>query len=235
MPEQSPSQRLPIVVLISGSGSNLQALIDAVANGALNVDIRAVISNRPEAKGLQRARDAGLHAEALDHKNFQSREAFDQALQQRIDSFAPKLVVLAGFMRLLTDDFVEHYLGRMLNIHPSLLPAYTGLNTHQRVLDAGEKQHGASVHFVTAELDGGPLILQARLNVQPDESSESLAARVLEKEHRIYPLAVQWFAEGRLQLIDQHAWFDGKALTQPLQFEALTAGNGGTAQQDPSP
>jgi phosphoribosylglycinamide formyltransferase-1 len=224
-----PTPKLPIVVLISGSGSNLQALIDAIACGELNAEIRAVISNRPDAKGLQRARDAGIPTEVLDHTRFESREAFDQALQQRIDSFEPRLVVLAGFMRLLTDNFVDHYLGRMLNIHPSLLPAYTGLNTHQRVLDAGEPRHGASVHFVTAELDGGPLILQATVDVQPDETPTSLAARVLEKEHKIYPLAVQWFAEGRLQLLDHHAWFDGKVLTQPLQYETLPAGTGGAS------
>lgn len=221
-----PSPKLPIVILISGSGSNLQALIDAVACGELDVEIRAVISNRPNAIGLQRARDAGIPAEALDHTTFESREAFDRALQTLIDSFEPQLVVLAGFMRLLSDAFVAHYLGRMLNIHPSLLPAYTGLNTHQRVLEAGERQHGASVHFVTAELDGGPLILQATVDVQPNESTEKLAAHVLEQEHKIYPLAVQWFAEGRLQLLDQHAWFDGKALTQPLQFDALAAPDG---------
>ena len=223
-----PSPKFPIVVLISGSGSNLQALIDAVACGGLIVEIRAVISNRPDAKGLQRARDAGIPTEVMDHTAFESREAFDQALQKCIDGFKPKLVVLAGFMRLLTDDFVNHYLGRMLNIHPSLLPAYTGLNTHRRALEAGEKQHGASVHFVTAELDGGPLILQVTVDVQPDETPESLAARVLEQEHKIYPLAVQWFAEGRLQLLNQHACLDGETLAQPLQFEALPAGTGGT-------
>ena len=224
-----PNPKLPIVILISGSGSNLQALIDAVASGELDVEIRAVISNRPDAKGLQRAREAGIPTEALDHKIFDSREAFDQALQKCIDGFEPKLVVLAGFMRLLTDDFVNHYLGRMLNIHPSLLPAYTGLNTHQRALKAGETRHGASVHFVTPELDGGPLILQASVPVTSDDTPDSLAARVLEQEHRIYPLAVQWFAEGRLQLRDHHACFDGKALIQPLQLEALPINTDSTA------
>lgn len=222
MPEQPLPPRLPIVILISGSGSNLQALIDAVACDELNVEIRAVISNRPDAKGLKRARDAGIATEALDHKTFESREAFDQALQKCIDSFEPKLVVLAGFMRLLTDEFVTHYLGRMLNIHPSLLPAYTGLNTHQRVLDASETQHGASVHFVTSELDGGPLILQASIDVQTGDDAEKLAERVLEQEHKIYPLAVQWFSEDRLQLRKQHAYFDGTALTQPLQLSDLS-------------
>ena len=218
-----PIPKLPIVVLISGSGSNLQALIDAVATGELNVEIRAVISNRPNAGGLQRARDAGIPAEVLDHTTFESRQAFDQALQNLIDGFEPKLVVLAGFMRLLSDDFVAHYLGRMLNIHPSLLPAHTGLNTHQRALDAGDSQHGASVHFVTAELDGGPLIIQAAVPVQSTDDAQSLAARVLEQEHKIYPLAVQWFAEGRLQLRDHHACLDGKVLTQPLQLAMLPA------------
>ena len=224
-----PNPKLPIVILISGSGSNLQALIDAVASGELDVEIRAVISNRPDAKGLQRAREAGIPTESLDHKTFDSREAFDRTLQQRIDNFEPKLVVLAGFMRLLTDDFVNHYLGRMLNIHPSLLPAYTGLNTHQRALEAGEIRHGASVHFVTPELDGGPLILQASVPVTSDDTPDSLAARVLEQEHKIYPLAVQWFAEGRLQLREQRAWFDGTALTQPLQLEALPINTDSTA------
>lgn len=212
--------KFPIVILISGSGSNLQALIDACAS---NVEIRAVISNRPDAKGLQRARDAGIHTETLDHTIFDSREAFDQALQKCIDHFEPQLVVLAGFMRLLTDDFVNHYLGHMLNIHPSLLPAYTGLNTHQRALEAGDSQHGASVHFVTTELDGGPLIIQATVDIQPDDDADSLAARVLTQEHRVYPLAVQWFAEGRLQLRESRAWFDGRALDRPLQLEALPA------------
>lgn len=221
-----PNPKLPIVILISGSGSNLQALIDAVASDELDVEIRAVISNRPDAKGLQRARDAGIPAEALDHTKFESREAFDKALQKHIDSLEPRLVVLAGFMRLLTDDFVNHYLGRMLNIHPSLLPAYTGLNTHRRVLEAGDSQHGASVHFVTTELDGGPLILQAIVPVHPTDDAETLAARVLEQEHKIYPLAVQWFAEGRLQLNGQHACFDGKTLSQPLRLSDLPPDTG---------
>jgi phosphoribosylglycinamide formyltransferase-1 len=216
-----PIPKFPIVVLISGSGSNLQALINAVAAGELNVEIRAVISNRPDARGLQRAREAGIPAEALDHTTFESREAFDLALQQRIDSYEPRLVVLAGFMRLLSDDFVAHYLGRMINIHPSLLPAYTGLSTHQRVLEAGDSQHGASVHFVTAELDGGPLILQATVPVHSTDEPQTLAARVLEQEHKIYPLAVKWFAEGRLRLCGNHACLDDKVLTQPLQLEAL--------------
>ena len=165
----------------------------------------------------------------MDHTTFESREAFDQALQKCIDGFEPKLVVLAGFMRLLTDDFVNHYLGHMLNIHPSLLPAYTGLNTHQRVLEAGDSQHGASVHFVTPELDGGPLILQASVPVTSDDTPDSLAARVLEKEHIIYPLAVQWFAKERLQLREHHAWLDGTALTQPLQLEGLPINTDSTA------
>lgn len=225
--------KLPIVVLISGNGSNLQALINAIARGELNAEIRAVISNRPDAGGLQRAREAGIPAEALDHTAFESRAAFDQALQKYIDRFDPQLVVLAGFMRLLSDGFVAHYSGRMINIHPSLLPAYTGLNTHQRVLDAGDKQHGASVHFVTAELDGGPVILQATVAVQSTDNAQTLAARVLTQEHRLYPRVVQWFAEGRLQLRGGQVWFDGAALSRPLQLETLPAGDDVARQGEP--
>jgi phosphoribosylglycinamide formyltransferase-1 len=210
---------LPIVVLISGGGSNLQAIIDAVAAGNLPVEIRAVISNRPGVKGLERARAAGIPAEVLDHTAYATREAFDAALQARIDHYQPQLVVLAGFMRLLTDDFVNHYQGRMLNIHPSLLPEFKGLNTHQRAIEADVAEHGASVHFVTAELDGGPVIVQAAVPVQADDEAERLAARVLQQEHRIYPAAIRWFAEGRLQLKDNQVWLDGKALSQPINYE----------------
>ena len=212
---------LPIVVLISGGGSNLQAIIDAVAGGQLPAEIRAVISNRPGAQGLQRAARAGIPAEVLDHTAYASRADYDAALMARIDHYAPKLVVLAGFMRLLSDDFVNHYQGRLLNIHPSLLPKFKGLQTHQRAVDAGEREHGASVHFVTPELDGGPVILQARVPVKPGDSAEQLAARVLLQEHRIYPEVIRWFAEGRLQLRDQQVWLDGQPLAQPLQFDSL--------------
>lgn len=201
-----------VVVLISGSGSNLQALIDSVARGENPARIAAVISNRADAYGLQRAKQAGIATELLDHKQFDGREAFDAALIQAIDAHQPDLVVLAGFMRILTPGFVQHYAGRLLNIHPSLLPKYKGLHTHQRALEAGDGEHGCSVHFVTEELDGGPLVVQAVLPVMADDTAESLASRVHQQEHKIYPLAVRWFAEGRLRLGAQGAMLDGKPL-----------------------
>ena len=210
----SEATRFPLVVLISGSGSNLQALIDA-SQRDLPVEIRAVISNRADAYGLERARKAGIPTEVLSHKGYPDRDSYDAALQRLIDGYEPRLVVLAGFMRILTPGLVRHYEGRMFNIHPSLLPAYRGLHTHQRVLDAGDRTHGASVHFVTEELDSGPVIIQARVPVLVDDTAEVLAARVLEKEHRIYPQAVRWFAEGRLRLNGGRVFLDGRALEQP--------------------
>ena len=201
-----------VVVLISGSGSNLQALIDSVARDGNPARIAAVISNRADAYGLQRAKQAGIATELLDHKQFDGREAFDAALIQAIDAYQPDLVVLAGFMRILTPGFVQHYAGRLLNIHPSLLPRYKGLHTHQRALEAGDSEHGCSVHFVTEELDGGPLVVQAVLPVMAGDTAESLASRVHRQEHQIYPLAVRWFAEGRLRLDAQGAMLDGQPL-----------------------
>ena len=201
-----------VVVLLSGTGSNLQALIGSTRTGDSPVRIAAVISNRSDAYGLQRARDAGIETRSLDHKAFDGREAFDRALVELIDAFNPKLVVLAGFMRILSGDFVRHYAGRLLNIHPSLLPKYKGMHTHQRALDAGDREHGCSVHFVTEELDGGPLVVQAVVPVESDDSAQTLAQRVHTQEHRIYPLAVRWFAEGRLILGDQGALLDGQLL-----------------------
>ena len=201
-----------VVVLLSGTGSNLQALIDSDDVKASPANIRAVISNRADAYGLQRAKDAGIDTRVLDHKAFEGREAFDAALIKVIDEFKPKLVVLAGFMRILSADFVRHYQGRLLNIHPSLLPKYKGLHTHQRALEAGDGEHGCSVHFVTEELDGGPLVVQAVIPVESDDSPHSLAQRVHAQEHRIYPLAVRWFAEGRLSLDEQGALLDGQLL-----------------------
>ena len=174
--------------------------------------IRAVISNRADAYGLVRAQNAGIPTRVLDHKQFDGREAFDAALIEAIDGFDPQLVVLAGFMRILTGDFVRHYEGRLLNIHPSLLPKYKGLNTHQRALEAGDREHGCSVHFVTEELDGGPLVVQAVVPVESDDTPESLAQRVHRQEHHIYPLAMRWFAEGRLKLGKTGAQLDGKDL-----------------------
>jgi phosphoribosylglycinamide formyltransferase-1 len=208
-----PESPLALVVLISGNGSNLQAIIDAIRYKGLNAEVRAVISNNPEAYGLTRAREADIPAKVLDHRNYASREAYDQDLQALIDRYQPQLVLLAGFMRILTENFVNHYHGRMLNIHPSLLPKYQGLNTHQRVLEAGDNIHGVSVHFVTPELDGGPVILQAEIPVHPGDTADDLAQRVHQQEHVIYPLVIRWIAEGRLALQHETVLFDGKPMT----------------------
>lgn len=199
------------VVLISGSGSNLQALIDSQGDGN-PLQIRAVLSNRADAYGLTRAKNAGIASQVLDHRTYEGREAFDAALMEAIDVFQPDLVILAGFMRILTPAFVRHYEGRLLNIHPSLLPRHKGLHTHRRALEAQDSEHGCSVHFVTEELDGGPLVIQAVVPVQPGDTEESLALRVYLQEHRIYPQAVRWFAEGRLRLTPEGALLDGEKL-----------------------
>ena len=199
------------VVLISGSGSNLQALIDSQGEGN-PLRIRAVLSNRADAYGLTRAKNAGIATQVLDHRAYEGREAFDAALMEAIDVFRPDLVILAGFMRILSPAFVRHYEGRLLNIHPSLLPRHKGLHTHRRALEAQDSEHGCSVHFVTEELDGGPLVIQAVVPVQPGDSEETLALRVYLQEHRIYPQAVRWFAEGRLRLTPQGAVLDGEPL-----------------------
>ncbi|WP_331345612.1 phosphoribosylglycinamide formyltransferase [Cellvibrio sp. UBA7661] len=205
-------KKMQVVVLISGSGSNLQALIDGAASGELPISIAAVISNRPDVFGLTRATQAGIPTVVLDHKSFASREAFDAELMRQIDTYNPGLVVLAGFMRILTPEFTQHYLGRMLNIHPSLLPKFQGLNTHQRALDAGEKYHGVTVHFVTAELDGGPTAIQAAVPVLSTDDANILAKRVQRQEHVIYPLAVKWFAQGKLKMVDSKAELNGELL-----------------------
>lgn len=189
-----------IVILISGRGSNLEALIAAREAGNLPVNIAAVISNRPEAMGLETAAKAGITTHFVNHKAFAGREAFDAALAECIDTFAPDLVVLAGFMRILSDGFVRHYEGRLMNIHPSLLPSFPGLHTHQRALDEGVRIHGCTVHFVTPTLDHGPVIIQAAVPVLDSDSEDSLSARVLRQEHLVYPQAVRWFAEGKLTL-----------------------------------
>lgn len=202
--------RLPVVVLISGRGSNLQAIINAIAHDALPVEIRAVISNRPDAPGLQFARDAGIPVAIVDHRAFPERASFENALARAIDAHAPKLVVLAGFMRVLGADFVRRYQGRMINIHPSLLPEFPGLDTHARVLAAGRSRHGATVHFVTPDVDGGPAIVQAAVPVLTDDTPDTLAARVLHEEHRILPLALKWFAENRLSIRGGRVSLDGR-------------------------
>ena len=200
-----------VVVLISGSGSNLQALIDSQSDSN-PARIGAVISNRADAYGLQRAQAAVIPTQVLSHREFADREAFDTALMAAIDAFQPDLVVLAGFMRILTPGFVRHYQGRLLNIHPSLLPRHKGLDTHNRAVAAGDAEHGCSVHFVTEELDGGPVAIQAAIPIRADESVAQLTDRVHVEEHRIYPLAVRWFAEGRLRLGEQGAMLDGEKL-----------------------
>ncbi len=191
-----------IVILISGRGSNMEALIAERDGGRLPVDIAAVISNRPAAQGLETAAAAGIATRCLDHKAYAGRDEFDAALAACIDEFTPDLVILAGFMRILTPTFVRHYEGRLLNIHPSLLPSFPGLHTHQRALDEGVRIHGCTVHFVTAELDHGPVVIQAAVPVVDGDDEASLAARVLRQEHRIYPQAVRWLAEGRARLVD---------------------------------
>ncbi len=213
--------RTPVVVLISGRGSNLQSIIEGMQQDELAIDIKAVISNRPGAAGLEHARAAGIPTETIDHSAFASREAFEQALRQSIDQYQPQLLVLAGFMRILGEEFVQHYLGRMLNIHPSLLPKYTGLNTHQRVLDNGDDVHGASIHFVTTELDGGPVVIQVQVPVLENDDAEGLANRLLQQEHRLYRQAIQWFAEKRLQLINGQACLDGEVMEKPLLLNDL--------------
>lgn len=191
-----------IVILISGRGSNMEAIVRACADEGWPAQVAAVISNRADAQGLAFARERGLATAVLDHKRFASREAFDAELARVIDGFAPDVVVLAGFMRILTDGFVERYAGRMVNVHPSLLPAFTGLNTHRRAIEAGCKLAGATVHFVTPTLDFGPIIAQAVVPVLADDTPEALEARVLEREHLMYPRAVGWLVHGELSVAE---------------------------------
>jgi len=212
------SQPASLVVLISGSGSNLQAIIDQCANNSINASICRVISNKTDVKGLARAKDAGIATQVIDHTQYADREAFDAALIEVIDQCNPDLVVLAGFMRILTESFVTHFKGRLINIHPSLLPKYQGLNTHQRAIDAGDSEAGASVHFVTEELDGGPVIAQAKVPVEANDTTETLAKRVLTVEHGIFPAVIGWFADKRLQLDNNQIVFDQKTLSHPINW-----------------
>ncbi len=191
-----------IVILISGRGSNMEAIVRACQAEGWSGRIAAVISNRPEAAGLKFAASHGIATAVVDHKAFPDRDSFDAALAQVVDGFSPDLVVLAGFMRILTAGFVTRYAGRMLNIHPSLLPCFPGLHTHEAALAMGVKVHGATVHFVTADLDHGPIVLQAIIDVRQDDTPDSLAGRLLAQEHTIYPRAVRWFVEGRLSIED---------------------------------
>lgn len=211
---------LPTVVLISGSGSNLQSFIDGQAAGRLPIDLRAVVSSRADAFGLTRARRAGIPTAVLATRDYPTREAYDAALEELLAGYRPELVVLAGFMRILTGEFVTRHQGRLVNIHPSLLPAFRGLHTHRRALEAGVAEHGCSVHFVTPELDAGPVILQARVPVLPGDTPERLQERVQAQEHRVYPLAVRWIAEGRVALRDGRVWLDGAPLDAPPVLDA---------------
>ncbi len=187
----SNENKTRLVILISGRGSNMRSIIEAIDAQQIDATVSAVISNRPDAAGLDYAKAQSIATAVVDHKTFSDRDSFDKALAERIDDYKPDFVILAGFMRILTSGFVEHYRNKLINIPPSLLPKFKGLNTHQRAIDAGEKEHGASVHFVTAELDDGPVIMQAKVNILADDSAESIAARVLEQEHQLYPAAIQ--------------------------------------------
>ncbi|ABG41006.1 formyltetrahydrofolate-dependent phosphoribosylglycinamide formyltransferase [Paraglaciecola sp. T6c] len=201
-----------IVVLISGNGSNLQALIDDIAEQKITAQIVAVISNKADAYGLERASQANIPHHVVSHKDYATRDEYDAQLHSTIASFSPDLVVLAGFMRILTPWFVEQFTGKMLNIHPSLLPKYKGLDTHQRAIDAKDEEHGASVHFVTPELDGGPVVLQSKVPVFADENASQLASRVQEQERQMYPLVVRWFCQKRLLMLNNKAYLDGNEI-----------------------
>jgi phosphoribosylglycinamide formyltransferase 1 len=212
---------LKVAILISGRGSNMAAIASAVVHGLLAVQIVGVIADRPDAAGLVIAADRGLPTAIINAKALGSRAAFEAALAQELAARGTELIVLAGFMRILSPEFTALFSGRILNIHPSLLPAYPGLHTHARVLKAGETRHGASVHFVTAELDGGPVILQAQVPVHPGDSEASLAARVLVLEHRLYPQAIAWVAAGRVRMQGTKYEFDGQIKMEPLELPAL--------------
>ncbi len=202
-----------IAVLVSGGGSNLQSILDHIQQGHINANIACVISSNPNAYSLVRTKQANIPTHVIEHTRYASREAFDQELVRTLEVYNIKLIVLAGFMRVLSNTFITAYPGRILNIHPSLLPKFSGLHTHQRVLEADETEHGCSVHFVTANLDQGPLVIQAKVPVKTTDNTERLAARVLEKEHIIYPLAVKWFSQNKLICLDNAIYFDNEPLS----------------------
>jgi phosphoribosylglycinamide formyltransferase-1 len=212
-------EKASLVVLISGSGSNLLAIIDAIKNNQLNAEIKAVISNRATASGLEHASRENISTHVVDHKQYPSRELFDQAMMQIIEPIKPDLVVLAGFMRILSKDFIAKYQHRLINIHPSLLPKYKGLNTHQLAIDNKDEIHGASVHYVNFELDSGPVVIQAEVPVLATDTAETLAARVLQEEHKIYPMAIQLHVSGRVRFDNEQLKFDNRALTKPLLWK----------------
>jgi phosphoribosylglycinamide formyltransferase-1 len=213
---QSFSRRTPIAILISGRGSNMRAIAQHAANGTLPVEVRTVISDQPAAGGLAIAAAMHIPTHVLIPREFPDREAYDAALAALLAGYEPELVVLAGFMRILSPTFIAAFAGRILNIHPSLLPKYRGLHTHRRALEAGDTVHGVSVHFVTEELDGGPVIIQSQIEVRPGDTEASLSARVQQREHRIYPRVIDWFARGRLELREHCAWLDGRRLDKPI-------------------
>ncbi|VAW45774.1 Phosphoribosylglycinamide formyltransferase [hydrothermal vent metagenome] len=214
-------QPIRIAVLISGSGSNLQAIIDHQKRHSHEYKIALVISNKANAYGLTRAKNANISTQVIEHSQFKSRETFDKALQKTIDDTQIDLIVLAGFMRILTPAFTQHFLGKMINIHPSLLPKYTGLNTHQRALDAGDTEHGLSIHFVTPELDSGPVILQAKVSITPQDTEETLKEKVHQQEYLAYPLVIEWFAQAKLEFKDHQTWFKQTLLSKPQQLHHL--------------
>lgn len=212
----SSASRLRTVVLVSGSGTNLQTIIDRAASGSLGITVVGVISDRPGVLALERARLAGIPALTVDHAQAGGSASFNQLLGNALTELQPELVVLAGFMRILSPELVGAWAGRMLNVHPSLLPKYPGLHTYRRALEAGEKEHGSTVHFVIPELDAGPGILQYRVAIRPGESEDSLRTRVQQGEYLIYPRAIAWFAAGRLALKDGSTWLDGERLSAPV-------------------
>ncbi|PCI09370.1 MAG: phosphoribosylglycinamide formyltransferase [Gammaproteobacteria bacterium] len=220
-------KKVSLVVLISGDGSNLQAIIDAINHHQLDAEIKTVISNRPEAPGLRRAIKDNITTHVINHKEYPTRQAFDQAMIKIIDPLKPDLIILAGFMRILSEHFIDHYQNRLINIHPSLLPKYKGLNTHQQALDNKDITHGSSVHFVSHELDSGPVVIQAKIDIHHTDNAKDLAARVLEIEHKIYPLTIQLFAQNRIKFNGNQVLFDNKPLKKPLLWknEQITNNN----------
>lgn len=217
----SSMQPIKLAVMISGSGSNLQAIIDAIDSGQLNAKICAVISNRPDAFGLQRAQKHNIRTIAIDHTRFANRAEFDAELQRQIETLAVDFIVLAGYMRILSAEFIEHYYPRLLNIHPSLLPKYQGLHTHQRALDNHDREHGVSIHVVTPELDAGPVIIQGKFTIEAQDDVDSLQQKAHQLEHQMYPLVLQWLSEQRLKLSAHTITFDGQPLQHPLLFNEL--------------
>lgn len=216
----STNARLPIAILISGRGSNMRAIVELAAAGELPVEVRVVVSDKPDAPGLQTAASLGIKTEVLSPRAFPDRSSYDVALARLVASYDPQLIVLAGFMRILTPQFIAPFAGRILNVHPSLLPKYRGLHTHKRALDACDPEHGVSVHFVTEELDGGPVVVQACIDVRSGDTEQSLSARVQRQEHTIYPQVIDWFASGRLVMSGDRVMLDGKALERPVLIDA---------------